>query len=242
MSAMPRRPRWRGACMIKPLHKTDIVLCLPGNPVDGIWAMNAMIIRDQLLAKGLGVDCKQAYFGDVCQVYNLCLRALPPVDDIDQEVLGGTVYEWIVIIDSDNYPTSQQILKLIAQDREIIAGWYALPHPDPALNEDRDALKTSVGMWANRDLYQFKPFHVGEMRDKTEPFAIDTTGLGTLVVKRGVFEMLRYPWFEPVVVNHEHKAWFAGIDIVWSRKVQDVGFKIYVDPTVRVPHKKKVLL
>jgi GT2 family glycosyltransferase len=164
------------------------------------------------------------------------------VDDIDQPVLGGTIYEWIVIIDSDNYPTAQQILKLISQDKDIIAGWFGMANPDLVLDEDRDALKACVGVWVNRDLYQFRPYRVGELKEKTETFEIDTTGQATLVVRRGVFEMLRYPWFEPVVVYHENKAWFAGIDTAWCKKVQDVGFHIYCDPTVRVPHKKRMLI
>jgi GT2 family glycosyltransferase len=81
---------------------------------------------------------------------------------------------------------------------------------------------------------------------KTEPFEIAGAGFGFLCVKSGVFENMKRPWFGPVgVENIDEKTGektedfiLVGEDLSWCTKAIRAGFKIWVDPLVRVTHQK----
>jgi hypothetical protein len=68
------------------------------------------------------------------------------------------------------------------------------------------------------------------------------TGMGFMLVKRGVFEKLEYPWFRPIEKKIGAMVDFTMEDVAFCLRAKEAGFKVLVDPAVRVGHEKKVVL
>jgi GT2 family glycosyltransferase len=76
----------------------------------------------------------------------------------------------------------------------------------------------------------------------TLPLEVSGVGFGFVAMKAGVFEKIDRPWFgaesfvmeNGMVVNY-------GEDYSWCVKAQRAGFKIWVDPAVRVGHNKEIV-
>jgi hypothetical protein len=77
--------------------------------------------------------------------------------------------------------------------------------------------------------------------EKKTPFEVAGCGFGFLSVKAGVFEKMPRPWFGPESVPNndgEETFYLVGEDLSWCTKAIKAGFKIWVDPLVRVTHQK----
>ena len=63
-----------------------------------------------------------------------------------------------------------------------------------------------------------------------------------MLVKRGVFETIEYPWFEPefFYLNDDIKD-FCSEDVGFCRKAGKTGFDIWVNPNVIVGHEKSIV-
>ena len=78
------------------------------------------------------------------------------------------------------------------EEREIVAGWYAT----------EDGQTTSVAHWLEEDDFRknggvMNHETVESIQKRRKPFTVDYTGFGWVLIKKGVFENLEYPWFAP---------------------------------------------
>ena len=69
---------------------------------------------------------------------------------------------------------------------------------------------------------------------------VEYTGFGWMLVKKGVFERLKYPWFSPIFEKDiaPNVIDFCSEDVSFCQKVLQKGFKIYIDPDIIVGHEK----
>ena len=68
------------------------------------------------------------------------------------------------------------------------------------------------------------------------------SGFGFLLTKFGVFENIKYPWFEPQMTDFgDGIRDFASEDVSFCLKARQVGYKIYIDPSVIVGHEKMTI-
>jgi hypothetical protein len=80
---------------------------------------------------------------------------------------------------------------------------------------------------------------------KGQLFKADYTGMGFLLVKRGVFESFSYPWFHPRLLkwkNHPNWAEFPYDDVEFCMRARENGYDIFIDPGVRLGHEKIKIL
>jgi hypothetical protein len=76
-----------------------------------------------------------------------------------------------------------------------------------------------------------------------EPLEVGGVGFGFVAMKQGVFEKMDRPWFKI-----EHVKWSdldfecnVGEDYSWCMNAQRNGFKVMLDPNVKVKHHKEVI-
>ena len=67
-------------------------------------------------------------------------------------------------------------------------------------------------------------------------------GFGFVLVKKGVFEKLTYPWFKPEMIHVKGGDYILGEDIIVCRDLREKGVKIYVDPLCVVGHEKTFMI
>ena len=143
---------------------------------------------------------------------------------------GDFTYDKIMWIDSDIEWMPEDFFRLYNSKKDIISGCYLMEDRHiPIYNQPRG------GMMPEDMLLKIK-----------EPFEIAGCGFGFLCVKSGVFENMKRPWFGPVPVESYDEETgerledfiLVGEDLSWCTKAIKSGFKIWVDPLVRVVHQK----
>lgn len=143
---------------------------------------------------------------------------------------GNATYDKIIWIDSDIAWTPEDFMKLYNSDKEIISGVYVSDRGVPMFSMNNEpSINTADAM------------------KRKEVFEISHAGFGFIAIKSGVFENLSRPWFETVfskVTNDDGEERLVpfGEDYSFCEKATKAGFKIYLDPTVKLVHNKKVSL
>ena len=81
---------------------------------------------------------------------------------------------------------------------------------------------------------------VESMGKRNKPFTVDYTGVGWLLIKKGVFENMEYPWFAPKMQVFESGAVqdMCGEDVSFCLDAKEQGIETWCDPRIRVGHEK----
>ena len=121
------------------------------------------------------------------------------------------------------------------KEREIVAGWYAT----------EDGQTTSVAHWLEEEEFRnnggvMNHETVESISKRRKPFTVDYTGFGWVLIKKGVFENLEYPWFAPKMQVFEsgNVQDMCGEDVSFCLDAKEEGFEIWCDPRIRVGHEK----
>ena len=89
--------------------------------------------------------------------------------------------------------------------------------------------------------YQF--LNVNEIDNYKEPFTVDYAGMGWMLIKKGVFEKIPYPWFAGRYMQLSDTICdLTSEDVSFCLAAKDAGFKVWVDPDIRVGHEKKYVI
>ena len=80
------------------------------------------------------------------------------------------------------------------------------------------------------------------MGKRRKPFTVDYTGFGWVLIKKGVFENLEYPWFAPQMQVFESGEVqdMCGEDVSFCLDAKKMGMEIWCDPRIRVESMKKL--
>ena len=137
--------------------------------------------------------------------YNAACRAMLETDA-----------QWLWLMDNDHIFPSDQLLKLLERDVDIVTPLYLrrLPPFLPVLHGDESRSYTR---------YNFEYL-------KGKEGLVDVTGDGTLptggmLIKREVLETIADPWFETGQIDSEYGSW----DIYFTEKARQAGFRLFVD-------------
>ena len=121
------------------------------------------------------------------------------------------------------------------EERRIAAGWYAT----------EDGQTTSVAHWLEEDDFRknggvMNHETVESISKRQKPFTVDYSGFGWIMIKKGVFETLEYPWFAPKMQVFEsgNVQDMCGEDVSFCLDAKENGDEIWCDPRIRVGHEK----
>ena len=216
-------------------QKTRIVFCLPGNSYSGEFLKNW---SDVIYA-----CCMNNIIPLLSQAYD------PVVYFARNKVLGGDVmrgtdqkpfdekleYDYLMWIDSDIMFKFENLAKLLAWNKPIVAGIYMMSdHKHFAV----------VKTWDEEYFVKHGSFKFLEPSDidfNQGLFEVAYSGLGFMLIKKGVMETLSYPWFRPIMYTMGDIQDFSSEDVSLCRLLQEKQHKIYIDPAVWVGHEKKVV-
>jgi len=214
-----------------------IVFCLPGNSFSG----NFLDCWTETLAycfyKEIKVFIQRKYTSNVYYVRNMCLGA-DVLMGKDQKPFNGKIkYDYIMFIDSDQVWKIDDFEKLLSRRKTIVSGLY--------LSKDGYNF-TAVKEWDKeyfKENGSFKFITYEEIKGEKNLIQVAYNGFGFMLIKKGVFESLEYPWFSPIMHNFGNGIQdFASEDVSFCEKVIKKGMKIWVDPTVIVGHEKSVVI
>jgi hypothetical protein len=213
-----------------------IVFAMPGKTYSGNFIQCWTETLNYCLNNGIQIYLSQTYSPNIYMVRNMCLGG-----DIrhgkNQPLFNGKIdYDYIMWIDNDIIFNHQQLQKLINRNLDVVAGIYRM----------QDGTRYATVMNCNMDYFEKNgefEFLTDEMiGGRTEPMECAYTGMGFMLVKKGVTDKLEFPWFSPALLQVGDTNDFSSEDISFCLKLQQAGVKINVDPTVIVGHEKSLIL
>ena len=225
--------------------KVDFVICLPGHSSSSIQSTKTFECILELMAMGKSVIVRNGSANNIYHVRNLCLQNKG--FEMDQVPFEGLVkdYDKIVWIDSDNIVTAKDIIKLSEHNVDIVAGWYSMaPRELSNINPFNNA---ACGLFGDVNKpWTRRPYLIGMIPfiKKNEMGLIPAhySGFGLMVIKKGVFEKIGFPWFEAWSQTYQtqnfKKCEVVTDDDAFCQKALKLGFKIWIDPDVRIGHEK----
>jgi glycosyltransferase involved in cell wall biosynthesis len=127
--------------------------------------------------------------------------------------------EYILMIDDDMTFDPDFLMKLIAHDVDIVAGLAFKRTPDyhPCVYKRKPETDEYVPILPN--VFQ----------------EVDIVGTGGILIKRKVFEALKYPYFETWFDKKNVDKHYS-VDFDFCMKAKKAGFKIFVDPEAAMGH------
>lgn len=135
-----------------------------------------------------------------------------------QDFLADPTLTHIFMTEMDMILPPDVLPKLLSLDKPIASGIYFLRngHGQPCLFQKV--------MTSRENPYVFSPVSAFPL---TEPFRVDHTGLGCVLLKREVFEhpKMDFPWFDLSATKY-------GSDMYFFTKVKDAGIECYAHPEV----------
>ena len=212
-----------------------IVFCLPGRGCSYQFLKSFVQLCFDLVQNQMSIQISQDYSSMVNFARCKCLGAnvLRGPKQIPWD--GKLKYDYQLWIDSDIVFNTQKFLQLVLMEKDIAAGWYMT----------EDGSTTSVAHWLDEDNFRnnggVMNHETGEtMSKRKKPFTVDYTGFGWVLIRKGVFERLEYPWFAPKMQVFESGKVqdMCGEDVSFCLDAKEAEVETWCDPRIRVGHEK----
>jgi GT2 family glycosyltransferase len=147
------------------------------------------------------------------------------------------------MVDSDIEFKPDDFWQLWSHNVPVVAGAYC--YSTEALANDNDK-RIVAGTWDIEFFkahYTFPAYTLGQARSLANPLLeVDWLGLGFALVRTEVFAKIEYPWFNSELIVIDDLRDTTSEDVGWCRKVKTAGYKIMLDPAVKVGHQKNVTI
>tara|TARA_R100000988_G_scaffold97326_1_gene64651 strand:- start:499 stop:1275 length:777 start_codon:yes stop_codon:yes gene_type:complete len=239
-----KKAEWDYARAKELVKGKQIVFCLPGRGVSYTYLKAFVQLCFDLVQSGASIQISQDYSSMVNFARCKCLGAnvLRGPNQIPWD--GKLKYDYQLWIDSDIVFNSEKFFQLIldanpeeGKERDLVAGWYCT----------EDGKTTSVAHWLEEDDFRnnggvMNHETIESISKRKQPFTVDYTGFGWLLIRHGVFEHkgMPYPWFAPKMQVFESGEVqdMCGEDVSFCLDAKEAGFEIWCDPRIRVGHEK----
>jgi hypothetical protein len=149
---------------------------------------------------------------------------------------GQAEYDAIMWVDSDIVFKPTDFFALLESPHDVTSGLY--------MSEDMNHFGT-VKEW-NEEYFKekgtFKLLSPDDIIGVPQYMKVAYTGMGWMLIRKGVIESLKYPWFRSEIQTIGDLVEIQSEDVSFCRSLTDVGYDIYVDTKIRVGHQKLVIL
>jgi len=217
-----------------------IIFCLPGREFSNNFLTSWTNLISELPNKGISWGLSQKYHVNRYFVCNSCLGG---------DTLGGRRinkkkrkidYDYIMWIDSDQVFSPDHFFNLLKRAEEekadILSGLYLM---------QGGKYFATVKDW-DKEFFKkngyFNFLTPEDIKDKKDLIKVSYTGFGWLLVKKGVFESLEYPWVRPTWFDEDGVYEMTTTDCGFMHRAAEKGFDTYVDPSIVVGHEKMMIL
>lgn len=124
----------------------------------------------------------------------------------------------ILFVDSDVLARHSTIRKLLAHDKDIVAGVY------PMMQRCRIS-------WCLSREERYTPLPINELPNNL--FKAKFVGCGMMLVKMEVFDKLKWPYWKDVFAPGIK---IVGEDLYFCKMAREAGYDIWVDPKIKCNH------
>ena len=202
-----------------------VIFCVPGNTFSNRFVKCWTMIQQELHKQNIEYELMCEYAPNIYYIRGMLLGGNYSHGPSQHPWQGKKEYDYIMWIDSDIVFKPEHFFKLLEHDKDIVSGLY-LKKPQTDSMAD---IPTSFACFVDDDYRNLMTHEAnGELIN------VRANGMGWMLVKKGVFEKIDYPWFG--MINHH------GEDLSFQLRAKDAGYDSYVDTSIIVGHEKEVVL
>jgi|694.fasta_scaffold21008_9 hypothetical protein len=208
-------------------QSVDYFFCLPGKEFSGEFLIAWSNTLLSLVASGKTFMFNNLYSPIVQETRNMLLNTVGRFNSafLSTELFDGMVSpKKVIFLDSDIVWSLQDMDKILNSDHDIVCGTYLTVNGDLACGFDSQRLPYS---------FLNETYHEVELA---------FTGMGFMAVKFDVLKKMKAPWFQVEYKETDGKIDMVGEDTYFCNKARELGYSIYLDPTIRLKHMKTVAL
>jgi hypothetical protein len=214
-------------------EKVDVLIATPGHSAKMEYVKSLIATCAELDRLGLTYRFISRYSSFVPTARELTALDKPGHDYSENVgVAGGVEYGKLFWIDSDIEWEPEDFMRLYNSNLDVVSGLYVL-----------DTAGTVAVNYPNLEGVPTRVNKV-EFLLHEEPVEVGGVGFGFVCVKSGVFEKMQRPWFLINRVRWSLETEMrvnVGEDYSWCANASRAGFKIFVDPLVKVRHHKETI-
>ena len=208
-------------------QSVDYFFCLPGKDFSGEFLIAWSNTLLNLIASGKTFMFNNLYSPIVQETRNMLLNTVGRHNSafLSTELFDGMVSpKKVIFLDNDIVWSPQDMDKILNSDHDIVCGTYLTVNGDLACGFDSQRLPYS---------FLNETYHEVELA---------FTGMGFMAVKFDVLKKMKAPWFQVEYKETDGKIDMVGEDTYFCNKARELGYSIYLDPTIRLKHMKTVAL
>lgn len=127
----------------------------------------------------------------------------------------------LLFLDSDMWFPKKSLSKLLADDKDIVGGFYVRKRKGFLPNAFTLNYRTPDGKYMTEVVTELKE--------------VEAIGTGCLLVRREVFEKLGKPWFE-YHSSTDDDCHMVTEDLVFCEKAKEAGYQVWCDGTIQCGH------
>ena len=213
-----------------------VVFCMPGRSYSREFLLAWSDLLMQASSRGHQVMISQQYSSVVHFARAKCMGG-DVLKGPDQKPFQGAVdYDVMMWIDSDIVFKPDDFFALLESPHDVTAGMYMM--------EDLQHFAT-VREW-NEDFFlkngTFKFMRPEDIVGASQYVPVAYTGMGWMMIRKGVVETIKYPWFHSELQIVGPLIDMNAEDVSFCRALQAAGHTIHVDTKIRVGHQKLMLI
>jgi len=216
-------------------NKYNVIFCLPGNNFSGKFLDSWTSLITYCMSKGIKFGVSRSESCNIYYVRNMCLGADVSHGENQKPFDGKIDYDYLMWIDSDMVFNPEQFERLLSHNKDIVSGLYLM---------DNGKQFATVKDWDEKFFEKngyFQFLTTEDIKDKKELLEVSYAGFGFILIKKGVFESMTYPWFKPIEKRIGNMVDFTMEDVAFCLRAKEKGFKIYIDPLIKAGHEKKIV-
>ena len=222
-----------------------IIFCLPGKQFSNNFLTSWSMLLVACIRNGHEVIISQNYSSVVHFARALCLGGDVLAGTTQKPFQGKLEYDYIMWIDSDMVFSPEEFLPMLESPHSITCGLYRMQnmtHFAVVKTWDTEYFKEK-GTFPFLSVEEFKKY-----KEDKEPryMEVDYAGMGWMLIKKGVIESIKYPWFyRPAYKMDKDGVTLMDMlseDVSFCKNLQEAGYQIMLDTNIIVGHEKSVVL
>lgn len=190
----------------------------------------------QASSKGHQIMISQQYSSVVHFARAKCLGG-DVMKGADQKPFQGQVeYDAMMWIDSDIVFKPDDFFAMLESPHDVTAGMYMMENLQEfaTVKDWNEEFFTKTG--------SFKFMRPDDIVGAPQYVPVAYTGMGWMMIRKGVVENLKYPWFWSDLQKIGDLTDMNSEDVAFCRAISAAGHQIYVDTKIRVGHQKLMII
>ena len=206
----------------------NLIIATPGHSGLSGYIKSLLAATQELSRRNITWAWSQEYSSHVADAREMTLNGDYQNNPREQRPFKGQItYDKILWIDSDIIFTPEDVIKAYESPFDVVTGAYTI---------------ASGEVVAYKELFG-RSFTMDEVKAMTEPQKIFGAGMGFFCMKSGIFEKMSRPWFQSVpgttIFDGEEFTFpIMGEDLSLCKRINDLGFEIWLDPSIKLIHHK----